>query len=73
MQIKLNPYSRLRTEIVQTLASGKEQARRAVEALRVETYSQVGRLIHDHLLGHQERADYGDKVVDRLSGDVAAC
>ena len=32
---------------------------KAVEAVRVETYSQVGRLIHDHLLGHKERADYG--------------
>ncbi len=70
MQIKLHPYSRLRTEVVQALTSGKEQARRAVEAVRVETYSQVGWLIHDHLLGHKERADYGDKVVDRLSGDV---
>ena len=70
MQSKLQLYSRLRTEILQTLASGKEQARRAVEAVRVETYSQVGRLIQDHLLGHKERADYGDRVVSRLSGDV---
>ena len=42
----------------------------AVEAVRVETYSHCSRLIHDHLLGHKERADYGDRVVERLSRDV---
>ncbi|MBM3834237.1 MAG: DUF1016 domain-containing protein [Verrucomicrobia bacterium] len=35
----------------------------------LRTYHETGRLIHEHLLLHKERADYGAKVVKRLAAD----
>ena len=63
-------YEALRQGVTEALAAGKERARRAVEAERVATYSEVGELMHTHLLGKQQRAEYGERVVVRLSQDV---
>ena len=63
-------YTVLRQSVAEVLQAGKERARQAVEAVRVETYSEVGQLIHAHVLAHQDRADYGERVMGRLAEDV---
>jgi endonuclease YncB( thermonuclease family)/DNA-binding transcriptional ArsR family regulator len=63
-------YEALRQDVADVLAAGKEQARQAVESVRVATYSQVGERIHIDVLAHQDRADYGDRVIGRLAEDV---
>jgi endonuclease YncB( thermonuclease family) len=63
-------YLALRQEVVGVLEAGKEQARQAVESVRVETYSRVGEMIDTHLLASKDRADYGERVMERLSEDV---
>ena len=44
--------------------------RREIETAWVRTYHETGRLIHVHLLLHQERADYGAGVFSRLARDT---
>lgn len=41
-----------------------------VKSRTVEGYWQVGKFIHDHLLHHQERAEYGNQLFERLGKDV---
>ncbi|MBN1688148.1 MAG: thermonuclease family protein [Candidatus Omnitrophica bacterium] len=59
-------YSGLLALIRETLIQG----RREIERLKVETYWRTGRYIHEHFLHHQERADYGNRVLQRLAGDL---
>lgn len=59
-------YAELRRGVEAVLHSGRQQ----VEAAWVRTYHESGRLIHEHLLHHQARADYGAKIYARLSADT---
>jgi len=44
--------------------------RDAIEVAWVRTYHETGRLIHEHLLANQSRANYGAKTFARLSSDT---
>jgi endonuclease YncB( thermonuclease family) len=66
----LDRYDALLAGVSEALEKGKERARQAVEAVRVVTYSEVGQLIHSHVLAHRDRAGYGDQVMGRLAADV---
>ena len=48
-------YTTLRKNIAQLLSEGRERAEQAVERERVRTYSEIGKLIHEHLLSAQTR------------------
>ena len=65
-----NTYTTLRTQIAHLLTEGRERAERAVERERVRTYSEIGKLIHEHVLSTQDRADYGDQLITRLAQDL---
>lgn len=41
-----------------------------VKSRTVQGYWQVGKFIHEHLLHHQERAEYGNQLFERLGKDV---
>ena len=62
------------TEILQDIKSLLEKARykayKAVDNLRVQTYWQIGDRIVRGELQHQERADYGERVIERLASDL---
>jgi hypothetical protein len=60
-------YVRLRREIEAVLITGRAK----VEAAWVGTYHETGRLIHEHVLKAKARADYGAKLLERLSTDTA--
>jgi endonuclease YncB( thermonuclease family) len=68
--LSIDSYGQLRAALANVLDQGKKQAQEAIERVRVETYSRAGHLIHQHILTHKDRADYGDQVIARLSGDV---
>ncbi len=40
-----------------------------VKSRTVQGYWQVGKFVHDHLLHHQERAEYGNQLFERLGKD----
>ena len=41
-----------------------------VKRRTAESYWKVGRFIHEHLLEHKDRADYGHRLIERLAEDV---
>lgn len=59
-------YADLLKRVKQTLIEGQKR----IEAERVRTYWETGRLIHGHVLGHKDRADYGAKVIENLARDL---
>ncbi|MBP9854776.1 MAG: thermonuclease family protein [Candidatus Omnitrophica bacterium] len=59
-------YQPLLKQIKKTLLDG--QAR--IEAERVRTYWETGRIIHTHILKNKDRADYGAQVVKQLGADL---
>lgn len=61
-----NAYARLRRGIESVLITGRAK----VEAAWVGTYHETGRLIHEHVLKAKARADYGAKLLERLSADT---
>lgn len=63
-------YAELRRRVRETIAAGKERALAAVEKESVRTKWEVGKLIQEHTLLNKDRADYGAKVIQRLSDDL---
>lgn len=66
----VSDYTQLRSKIRAAINAGKLRAQDAVEAEKVRTCWEVGKLIHEHILLNKDRADYGKKVVERLSVDI---
>lgn len=61
-----NAYSHLLTKVKQTLIEGQQR----IEAARVRTYWETGRLINSHVLKHGNGVEYGNEVVLRLANDL---
>lgn len=68
---KIQSYTALRTAVRQAIALGKDRAVQAVEREKVRTSWEIGKLILDHVLLNQDRADYGAKVILKLSKDLS--
>ena len=63
-------YASLREDVVRLLLGGRERAQEAVEREKAQTYWEIGRRLHTHVLANKARADYGDQVLARLAEDV---
>ena len=59
-------YAELRHGVEETLLTGQ----RRIEEAKVRTYWETGRLIHEHLLRYEDRADYGAQVMGKLGDDL---
>ncbi|OGX24262.1 MAG: hypothetical protein A3D10_08735 [Omnitrophica WOR_2 bacterium RIFCSPHIGHO2_02_FULL_48_11] len=46
------------------------EGQRRIEAERVKTYWEIGRIIYTHILKYKDRAEYGTEVLKRLSKDL---
>lgn len=68
--VRLKSYAELRRRVEEAFQRGRERAGRAVEQERVRTYWEVGQLIRKHVLLHGDRAEYGERVIQRLSGHL---
>lgn len=60
-------YAQLKRRIERVIRLGRERARRAVEGEKIRTAWEIGRLIHGHLLLNKDRANYGEKVFQKVS------
>jgi predicted nuclease of restriction endonuclease-like (RecB) superfamily len=65
-------YSGIHGEIVALLETARRAAARSVNALMTASYWAIGRRIVAFEQGGQERAAYGDALVERLSVDLTA-
>jgi len=63
-------YSAVRAEIVGLLETARSAAARSVNALMTATYWGVGRRIVSFDQGGQDRAAYGEALIERLSADL---
>jgi endonuclease YncB( thermonuclease family) len=64
-------YNSLKDRATAILDAGKQRAALAVERERVQTYWEVGDILHAHLLAHKDRAGYGEQTVARLARDLS--
>ncbi len=62
----LASFETLVRKVKETFLLGRERIKQEM----VRTYWQTGKYIHDHILHHQDRADYGKQVIPRLSERV---
>ncbi|HQH43512.1 MAG TPA: PDDEXK nuclease domain-containing protein [Syntrophorhabdaceae bacterium] len=67
-----NPYEQLKAQIGELLRQGREQAGRAVNAILVQTYWEIGRYIVEFEQKGNVKAEYGSELLDRLSKDLTA-
>lgn len=63
-------YAGLVKSAREAFAAGKSRALDAVEREKVCTSWEVGKLVQEHILLNKERAEYGQKVIQRLSADL---
>lgn len=66
----LAAYPELLRRVREVVRAGKERALKAVERESVRTKWEVGKLVHEHVLLHKNRAEYGRQVIKRLSADL---
>lgn len=65
-------YASVHADIVALLEAARAAAARTVNALMTATYWEVGRRIVEFEQGGQERAVYGEALIERLSADLSA-
>ncbi len=63
-------YKDLLQELKSILAKGQYAAYKAVDNIRVQTYWQLGERIIREELNNQDRADYGEYLIEYLSMDL---
>ena len=66
----LPEYSAVHSEIVLLLDAARSAAARSVNAVMTATYWEIGRRIVEQDQGGQDRAAYGDALIERLAGDL---
>ncbi len=64
-------YAEVRASIVELLKAARATSARSVNALRTATYWEVGRRIVELEMRGEKRADYGERLVERLAIDLS--
>lgn len=64
-------YAGVHADIVSLLEAARQAAARSVNALMTATYWEIGRRIVEFEQGGQERAAYGEALIERLSADLS--
>jgi endonuclease YncB( thermonuclease family) len=67
---QVQTYGQLVSAIRQARAASQSRVVQAVQQEKVREAWETGKLIDEHVLQHKERADYGEQVLERLSGDL---
>lgn len=65
-------YAAVHTDIVALLDAARHAAARSVNALMTASYWEIGRRIVEFEQGGQERAAYGDALIERLAFDLGS-
>ncbi len=69
-QVPVVDYSAVQSEIVALLDAARRTSARAVNVLMTAVYWEIGRRIVELQQGGQERATYGEALIERLSADL---
>lgn len=67
---KPGEYEQLLKDIKSILQRGVTKAYKAVDNLKVQTYWQIGERIVREELSHKDRADYGQRLIEKLASDL---
>jgi len=67
---KQGGYNSLLIQISEIIAQGRTRAVQAIDLIQVRTYWHIGRMIVEHEQGGKARAEYGEALIRRLSGDM---
>jgi len=67
---RLEGYAEILNDVRSLLEKAKYRAYKAVDNIRVQTYWQIGERIVRGELQHKERADYGERLIENLAGDL---
>jgi hypothetical protein len=67
----LASYDVILSEIVDLLESARRASSRTINAIMTATYWEVGRRIVEMEQGGRKKADYGERLVEQLSKDLA--
>jgi len=67
---ELKGYASILKDIKSLLEKAKLQAYKSVDNIRVQTYWQIGERITREELQHNERADYGKRLIENLAKDL---
>ncbi len=70
MKSELENYPELLQDLKSLLTKAKYQAYKAVDNLRVQTYWQIGERIVREELQHNDKAEYGEYLIERLAKDL---
>src|SRR5213594_2597786 len=68
--LMIHGYDRLLGEITGLLEQARRQTARAVNALLTATYWEIGRRIVEFEQQGKEKAEYGERLIERLSADL---
>ncbi len=71
LTLRTPEYSAIQAEIVLLLDGARRCAARSVNAVMTATYWEIGRRIVDFDQGGQDRAAYGEALIERLSADLS--
>lgn len=66
----MESYEQLLSSIRKAKAESRERIEELVEQEKVREAWEIGKLIDTHVLQHKERADYDQRVVERLAADL---
>jgi predicted nuclease of restriction endonuclease-like (RecB) superfamily len=72
MGVSVAGYSGLVSDISGLLEQARHTAVRAVNSVLTATYWEIGRRIVEFEQGGKEKAEYGEKLIERLVGDLTA-
>ena len=63
-------YVDVRSDIVEPLETARAVSARSINAVMTATYWEIGRRIVESEMRGEKRADYGERMVERLAVDV---
>lgn len=63
-------YQRVLTDVAILLTTARQMAARTINAVMTSTYWEIGHRIVEYEQGGQTRAEYGEKIIERLSIDL---
>jgi hypothetical protein len=68
----LRDYDTVLSEVIDLLESARRASARSVNAVITTTYWEIGRRIVESEQGGRNKADYGKRLIERLSRDLTA-
>ena len=72
IELETTAYTKLVSKIAELLEAARQKTSRAIHSVLVATYWEIGQRIVEQEQAGAERAEYGKKLIERLSKDLTA-